>query len=58
MVTMVGISNDYKTVIRELLELEYDAIDACKAASRGGSRSPTGTSSKNSWATMTSTWKG
>jgi Domain of unknown function (DUF2383) len=32
MVTMVGISNDYKTVIRELLELEYDATDAYKAA--------------------------
>jgi Domain of unknown function (DUF2383) len=32
MITMVGISNDYKTVIRELLELEYDAIDAYKAA--------------------------
>jgi rubrerythrin len=32
MVTMVGISNDYKTVIRELLELEYDAMDAYQAA--------------------------
>jgi bacterioferritin (cytochrome b1) len=29
---MAGLSNDYETVIRELLELEYDAIDAYKAA--------------------------